>query len=272
LVLLGLGYAPLDPRGLESGQVQAAGEAIVVGATVGLVPWEYLDKSGRLTGFEIEMLRLVGKRLDRPVKFIDVQSDAMFAGLLSGKYQILASALAILCQRQKQADFSVPYYAASLAAFVRKDDPRIRTAEDLRGMIIGVEGSSSSSHAWLTANQERYGFKEIKVYQDMPSTFLDLEAGRIDAVVQSAPTGSYYIRGKPRLEMRVQGLRGTALTGLAFRKGDLLRAQVDEALNKMKADGTMARLHFQQIGYAPSAESPTVKLIPSVPVPEGSCP
>jgi polar amino acid transport system substrate-binding protein len=255
----------------RSWEVEAANVPIRVGTTVGLVPWEYVDKTGKLTGFEVEMLREVGTRLKRPVQFIDVQEEAMFAGLLVGKYEILASALAILCERQKKADFSVPYYDSGLSAFVRKDDARINRVEDLKGMTVGVGGSGTSAQIWASRNKERYGIKEVKVYEDGASTFLDLEAGRIDAVVQSSPTGAYFIRDKPKIEMRVRGLTG-AKTGLAFRKGDPLRAEIDDVLNAMKKDGAIARLHVQQIGYQPPSDGSAVNVIPRIPVPDGPCP
>lgn len=246
--------------------VQAAPTGPIRAAiVVPFAPWAYRDTSGRLTGFEVEMLREIGRRLNREIEFIDVQWEGALAGLVANKYDVVASAIGIICERQKVVDFSVPYYDFGVSITVRKNDKRIQRVEDLKGMVIGVGGAGSTSHLWLLRNRFRYEIKEIRVYETNAAAMLDLAAGRIDAVAQNYPSQLYYIKDKPEFEIRLRGLT-KGFAGMAFRKGDPLVSQFNAAIDAMKKDGTMARIHREQFGSEAPADSPAIRVLPPVPI------
>lgn len=237
-----------------------------VAITVGLVPWQYMDKAGKLTGFEVEMLRDLGRRLNREVEFIDTQWEGIFAGLQANKYDIIASAVSITCARQKIVSFSVPYYDAGIAITVQKNDKRIKVVENLKGMVVGVAGAGTTAHLWLMQNKVKYGIKEVKVYDK--DAMLDLEIGRIDAVAGDYPASAYYVKDRPVLEVRLRNLTAENY-GLVLGKGVPLVGQVNTVINAMKKDGTMARLHREHFGFQAPADSTMVKVVPPISFPEG---
>ncbi len=241
----------------------AQGAPLRVALTVGFVPWQYKDATGKLTGFEVEMLRNIGRRLNREVEFIDVQWEGIFAGLQANKYDIIASAVSILCERQKIVDFSVPYYDTGVSITVRKGDGRVRRVEDLKGMVVGVAGAGTTSHLWLMENKSKYEIKDIRVYDKIVSEMIDLEVGRIDAVAETFTGASGYTKDKPVLEIRVRDLTAHKVA-MVFRKGDALVAQVNPVINAIKTDGTIARLHREQFGFEVPAESSTVRVVAPV--------
>ena len=239
----------------------AAPKPIRVGSTI-LAPWHYIDKAGKEAGFETAILRDIGRRLKTPIQIVTVQWEGIFTGLLSGKYDVIASTVVINCERQQKFDFSVPYYDSGLSITVRKNDPRVNRVEDLRGLVVGVEGSGTVSHNFALENKDKYGIKEVKVYEDMASLMLEVQAGRIDAAIQDFASSSYYLKDKPALQVRVWGLTA-ALSGMVFRKGDPLRAKLDQMINALKKDGTMARIHREELGYQAPPGSVMVKVVPS---------
>lgn len=264
IVLMVAGLVP-SPRFSGGGSAQAASaEPIRVAITVPFAPWDYHDKSGKLTGFEVEMLREIGRRLDRDVQFVEVQWDGIFAGLTANKYDIIASNVGITCDRQKLYDFSVPYYNDGVSISARTSDKRVQRVQDLKGMVVGVGGAGTTSHLWLLKNRFKYGIKEIKVYEgEGGAVWLDLQAGRIDAVAETTPTALYYVRDKPWLQVRLPDL--TSFYGaLVFRKGDPLVGPVNNAIDAMKRDDTMARIHREQFGIAAPPGGAVVKVIPPV--------
>jgi polar amino acid transport system substrate-binding protein len=246
------------------GQGTTSGAPLRVAITEGLVPWTYRDKTGQLTGFEVEMLRNIGQRLNRPVDFISVQWDGIFAGLAANKYDIIASAVTVTCERQKIIDFSVPYYDTGVSITARKNDPRVRTVNDLKGMVVGVGGSGTTSHLWLLRNRFKYGIKEIKVYDAHASAMLDLEIGRLDAVAEMYPTAMGYVKDKPVLDVRLRGLTGQQ-TAMVFRKGDAVETAVNTAIDTMKKDGALAQLHKQQFGFDAPKDGMVNRVVPPVP-------
>jgi len=262
LLVIGFPGGPMSVD-LTRSYAQSPGEPIRAAITVGLVPWQYKDRSGKLTGFEVEMLRDVGRRMGREVEFIDTQWEGIFAGLQANKFDIVASAVSILCERQKIADFSVPYYDAGVSVTVRKADKRVQQVEDLKGMVTAAGGSGSTSHLWLLRHKLRYEMKEVRVYERTIEAMLDLEVSRIDAVAQNYPSAAYYVRDKPTLEVRLRNLTADK-TGMAFRKGDPLTGQINTAIDAMKRDGTMARLHREQFGFDAPRDSALVRVVPPV--------
>ncbi|MGH8614496.1 MAG: substrate-binding periplasmic protein [Gammaproteobacteria bacterium] len=248
------------------GLAQAAPAGPVRAATTPpFAPWQYRDQSGRLTGFEVEILREIGRRLNREVEFVDVQWEGALAGLMANRYDVVASAVGVTCERQKIIDFSVPYYEFGVSIAVRKDDRRIQRVEDLKGMVVGVGGGGSTSHLWLTENRSRYEIGDVRVYENNAAAMLDLAASRIDAVAQNYPSQLYYIRDKPNFEIRLRSLT-SGFTAMAFRKGEPLVSPLNGAIDAMKRDGTMARFHREQFGSEPPADSLATRVVPPVPI------
>jgi polar amino acid transport system substrate-binding protein len=256
LLLLGaavlLGDPSLSRLSVRGDSLEAAQAPIRAAMTV-LVPWHYYDKSGKETGFDAELVREVGRRLNRQIQIVTVQWEGIFVGLQSKKYDMIPT-ITVTCERQKTIDYSVPYADTGLSVTVRKNDRSIQRVEDLKGKIVGVQGAGSGAHIWVTKNAGKYGIKQIKTYEDMASLMLDLQVGRIDAAVENYFTAAFYVKDKP-VEVRVTGLTAV-IVATGFRKGDPLRDAFDKALNAMKKDGTMVRIWREQLGIV----SPKVML------------
>lgn len=263
-VVLAIASVPTWDSAVYQDTVEAAPSAPIRFANTILPPWHYRDKDGTQTGFLVDMMQDIGRRLGRPVEIIEVQFAGIFPGLFGGKYDVIAAAISQTCERQKFVDFGVPYYDQGLSITVRKDDPRVQREEDLRGLVAGAEGAGTLGHLWLRDHKDALGIKDIRVYEDLASSMLDLQAGRVDAVVQNLPTAAYYIRDKANLEVRVHTLKGVERkSAFAFPKGTLaLRPRVDEAINAMKRDGTMARINQKFFGFVPSPNAVVVNVMP----------
>ena len=92
--------------------------------------------------------------------------------------------------------------------------------------------------------------KEVKKYPDYVSAFMDLENGRIDAVVGDEITGRYYMSKHPDKIEAVDTAVGEVSTfGIGFAKDNqALRDEVQKVLDEMKADGTMAKISEKWFG------------------------
>lgn len=86
--------------------------------------------------------------------------------------------------------------------------------------------------------------KEVKYYPDYINAFMDLENGRLDAVVGDEIIGRYYISKHPDEIQAIDTVIGTVSQfGIAFRKDDQkLRDEVQKVFDEMKADGTVAKI------------------------------
>ena len=57
---------------LAGGTGPARAADLKVGANIGNVPWEFQDASGKIVGFEIDLVNEVGKRLGKTVEIVNI--------------------------------------------------------------------------------------------------------------------------------------------------------------------------------------------------------
>ena len=77
---------------------------ITVGTEGTYVPFTYHDESGKLTGYDVEVARLVGEKLGVTVKFEETPWDSMMAGLKAERFDLVANQVA-LSSPERQATF-----------------------------------------------------------------------------------------------------------------------------------------------------------------------
>ena len=84
---------------------------------------------------------------------------------------------------------------------------------------------------------------QVKEYADNPKAMLDLEAGRTDAVVIDNVAGRHIISKRIGKFKVLPGTISKEPFGIAFRRADTdLRSKVQETIDAMIADGTMAEI------------------------------
>jgi ABC-type amino acid transport substrate-binding protein len=88
---------------------------LLVCSDVPYPPFQFEDEDGRFMGFDIELVRAIGMRLDLQVEVIALGFDPIASGtaLNSGQCDLAASAITITEERAENLLFSDPYYDAS---------------------------------------------------------------------------------------------------------------------------------------------------------------
>jgi L-cystine transport system substrate-binding protein len=88
---------------------------------------------GKLVGFDVEIAELVAKKLGVKAEFVETQWDAMFAGIDSKRFDIIANEVGIRPDRQEKYDFSESYIVSKPALIVQKYNTTIKSVADLKG-------------------------------------------------------------------------------------------------------------------------------------------
>ena len=91
-----------------------------VGIDLTYAPYAYLDNK-EASGFDPDLMRLLGKNLNRQVEFKDTRIENIIIGLNAGHYDLVASALYVNPQRAKQVDF-LTYLQTGGVLFFRGND------------------------------------------------------------------------------------------------------------------------------------------------------
>ena len=83
-------------------------------------PFSFVDGSGEVVGYDIELARQVAKKLGKRLEIVNMDFGGMIPALISGKVDMIAACITITSERSKQVLFSEPYYTGGIAALVRE--------------------------------------------------------------------------------------------------------------------------------------------------------
>lgn len=219
---------------------------MVVGLDATFAPMGYRDENGELVGFDIDLAKEVAKRMNVQVEFKPCEWDGILFDLRSKKIDMVWNGMTMTDSRKKQALFSEPYFEDGQMIFSKKEN-KINKVNELEGKIVGVQLGSSADIA--VQKSSVFGkIKEVKKYSTNVEALMDLEAGRLDAVVVDAVNGKYYNSKKDVLAYSEESLT-KEYYGVAFRKQDkALRDKVQEKLDEMKNDGTYNQIVAKWFG------------------------
>jgi cystine transport system substrate-binding protein len=209
-------------------------------------PFNFRDpKTGQLTGYDVDVARLVAAKLGLKPEFVTTEWAAILAGLGAGKYDVIISQVNVTPKREQAFDFSTPYTYSTPQLIVRRNERiEYEKLEDLRGKKVGVgQGSVFEQQAKAVPGVE------VKSYPAAPENLQDLAFGRIDAALNDSLMVGYLLKSS-QLPIRA-GARVGAVerTAVAFQKGNpKFHAAVDKALNEARADGSLKAASMKWFG------------------------
>lgn len=226
-------------------------EAIVVGLDDTFVPMGFKDEKGELTGFDVELAREVFKRLGLNVKFQAIDWAMKETELNSGNIDLIWNGYTITNERMEKVAFTKPYME-NRQVIITLSNSNIGKKSELNGKRVGIQNGSSSLDA---VNKEPELVKSFKngepvLFDTNNEALMDLEAGRIDAVVADEILARYYIKARGAEKYRVLDEDfGREEYGIGVRKDDkVLLDKVNKTLSEMKDDGTSQRLSEKWFG------------------------
>ena len=221
-------------------------KTIVVGYTI-YAPMNYLDESGKLVGFDTDLAKAVFEGLGYEVIFQEIDWNSKYIDLNSGTIDCVWNGFTCNTAdedgvlRSQKVDFSYNYMENRQVIVVKKDSG-IAEAADLNGKMASVEGGSAGE---TYANS----FEGVTTKSATKQTdcLLEVNAGAADfAVVDAQLAKSYAGKGDYANLTIVEALSSDVeYYAIGFKKGSELTAQVNEQLEKLAADGTIAKLAKQ---------------------------
>lgn len=207
-------------------------------------PFTFHDKTGKLTGFDVEIATEVAKRLGVKPVFMETQWDAMFAGLDAKRFDMIANQVGIRKDRQEKYDFSIPYTTSAAVLVVRKDNSTISKFEDIKGRKAAQ--SMTSNFADLARS---YG-AEIVGVEGFNQAIELLSSKRVDVTINDKLSVLDFLTQKPNAPIKIVATHHDASkSGLMFRKGnETLVKAVNQALQDMMNDGTYTKISEKWFG------------------------
>ena len=218
-------------------------KVVVVGYTL-YAPMNYKDESGKLVGFDTELAEAVFKNLGYEVIFQEIDWNSKYTDLDSGTIDCVWNGFTCNTadddgkMRSEKVDF--PYkYMENYQVVVAKKDSGITSAADLNGKLAAVEGGSAGE-----TYAKSFEGVTIKSATKQTDCLFDVNAGAADfAVLDAQLAKSYAGKGDYSNLVIIDGLSSEVeYYAIGFKKGSDLTAKVNAELEKLAADGTIAKL------------------------------
>ena len=200
---------------------------IVIGLDDSFVPMGFKDEKGEIVGFDIDLAKAVAQKLGSEVEFKPINWDSKILDLNGGNIDLIWNGLTITEERKKETEMTKPYFT-SHQLIVVKAGSSINTKADLTGKNIGSQTESSGEEAVKKSGDDKK-FKEFKTYAQYDQAFMDLDAGRVDAIIADEVLAKYTkktkeTQAKKELYKILNDNYGEEEYGIAARRGNFIDA------------------------------------------------
>ena len=216
---------------------------VIVGYTI-YEPMNYLDEQGKLVGFDTELAEAVFGALGYEVMFQEIEWSSKYTDLDSETIDCVWNGFTCNTAdddgilRSEKVDFSYNYMENRQVIVARKDSG-ITSAADLNGKLAAVEsGSAGETYA------NTFEGVTVKGFLKQTDCLFEVVAGTADfAVLDAQLAKSYAGKGDYADIVIIEDLSSEVeYYAIGFKKGSELTKLVNEQLEKLAADGTIAKL------------------------------
>ncbi|MCB9948372.1 MAG: transporter substrate-binding domain-containing protein [Rhodospirillaceae bacterium] len=243
----------------------AQAEDLRLGTEGAYPPYNYIDASGELQGFDIAFGNTLCERMGVTCEWVAQDWDGIIPALLNGRYDAIVAAMSRTDERRAQIAFSNAYTDTPVWLVGRADEfAGVESFEDavaaLQGKTVGVQTATIFQDF---VEQQLGDSVELRLYDTQDNLGLDLGAGRLDAGVADSLAWEAFLdseggQGFARFGPSLTGQDFPELGegfGIGLRQEDTdLLARINAAICGMIADGTLEALHQEYLGfYSPIA-------------------
>jgi polar amino acid transport system substrate-binding protein len=218
---------------------------IIVGGDRDYPPYEFIDKNGQPSGYNVELTRAIADVMGMKVEFHLGGWSEMREALQKGNIDVLQG-MSYSQERASEVDFSLPHTIVNHAVFARRDSPNVNSLEELEGKTVAVH-RSGIMHDYLV----KKGFSGRLILTDTPADALrQLAAGKADYAIVAIVPGMYIIR-ELKLTNLIPVVRNVATQRYCYAvdKGNTeLLSRFNEGLAILKKTGQYQVIYNKWLG------------------------
>lgn len=221
---------------------------------------------GGVEGFQIDLFTEVAKRMKRDITIDAVSFSTLIPGMQAGRYDFIAAPTTVTKERAENMLFTSGYLWTSFQFGIKKGSAPIKGWEDLKGKAVAVN-KGTPYETLSKAMGEKYGFT-VQAYDTQPDAVQAVLSGRAYATLVGNTSIVYAASKNPMLVADLELKETRAAWAAPVPKDNpKLRAELQDALDCMKKDGTIAKLSEKWFGKKPEADDLAVVITPGYGVP-----
>jgi len=245
----------------------AQDKPLVAGVDGTFAPHAMPKLGGGVEGFNVDLINALGGKMGRKIEIFAGQFSGLIPAMNSGELSFVGAPTTVTPERAQSLLFTEGYLNTYYAFVVPVKSPDLKSFNQLKGKTISLNRGSAYDK-WAQENAAKYGFK-VESFGTNADAVQALISGRADAHMSGNTVAAYAVlKAKDQIKLATLAVDEGLVWGAAFRKDDAaLRNQVEEALECLKMDGTVARLHEKWFGFKPAKGSAAVTVYPGYGVP-----
>ncbi|MNH92211.1 L-cystine-binding protein TcyK precursor [compost metagenome] len=250
-VIAGCGTAKEDTAG---GTAKAANgtavKKIIVGTGTQFPNVCFIDENGKLTGYDVELVKELDKRLpDYEFEFQTMDFSSLLLSLDTKKIDFVAHQMEKNPEREAKYLFNKEPYSIFLnKVVVPKTNTDIKSIDDLKGKKVITSATSNEAYILQEYNKKNKDAINI-VYSNSPSNDRtnQILTGRVDATI-STDFALKFMPNGDKLKTVGDALTQSDVLFVLRKDEQDLADKLDEAIKEVKADGTLAKLSIKWLG------------------------
>ena len=220
--------------GTSSDGAGAAGsDTLVMATNAAFPPYEYVE-NGEYVGIDVEIAQAIAKELGMELEIKDVEFGSIIAGVESGKFDMGMAGMTVTEERKQSVNFSNTY-ATAVQSIIVPEGSAIASVDDLSSDIkIGVHQDTTGD---IYASEE-YGDAVVR-YKNGADAVQALVSGKVDCVIIDNEPAKSFVAANTGLQILDSAYAEEEYAICVSKDNEELLGQINEALAKLKADGTI---------------------------------
>jgi polar amino acid transport system substrate-binding protein len=229
-------------------------------------PHAFPKLGGGTQGFNIDLFTEVAKRMHRDIVIDSVSFSTLIPGMQSGRYDFVAAPTTVTKERAENMLFTAGYLWTAFQFGIKKGSAPIKGWEDLKGKAVAV--NKGTPYETLSKKMGEQYEIEVQAYDTQPDAVQAVLSGRAYATLVGNTSVRYIAKQNPNFvaDLELADTRAHWATPVP-KDNPKLRAQLQDAIDCMKKDGSLVKLSEKWLGYTPGPDALERVITPGYGVP-----
>ncbi|HTR86547.1 MAG TPA: transporter substrate-binding domain-containing protein [Reyranella sp.] len=242
------------------------GKPLRTGVDGSFPPHAFPKPGGGTQGFNIDLFEEVARRMHRPITIDAVSFSTLIPGMQSGRYDFIAAPTTVTKERAENMLFTAGYLWTAFQFGIKKGSKPITGWADLKGKVVAVNKGTPYETLSKAKGQE-FGF-EVQAFDYQTDAVQAVLSGRAYTTLVGNTSVRYVAKQTPMFVPDLELKETRAHWAAPVPKDNpKLRAELQDALDCMKKDGSIAKLSEKWLGYTPTGDALEVTITPGYGVP-----
>lgn len=229
-------------------------------------PHAFPKLGGGTQGFNIDLFTEVAHRMHREITIDSVSFSTLIPGMQSGRYDFIAAPTTVTKERAENMLFTAGYLWTAFQFGIKKGSAPIKGWADLKGKAVAVN-KGTPYEALSKKNGQEIGF-DVQVYDSQADAVQAVLSGRAYATLVGNTSILYTAKQTPMFVADLELTDTRAHWAAPVPKDNPnLRAELQDAIDCMKKDGSLVKLAEKWFGTTPPPDALERVITPGYGVP-----